>query len=305
VIPGASGIGSTAFGLIAAAAWGGGDFTGGLAARRASPFVTIAMAHGLSLVALVIVALLLHSPVPSAHALQLSVLAGVIAGLSVALFYEALSLGKMGLSAAIAGLLSAAIPVAVSFGTEGLPKPTQIAGFLLAGMAIWLIASAPGGGTHPRSLGLATLAGIGFGVYFVLLKLAGESGVVWPLAFARMGSTTLAASVWAFQAVVRDSPSQNRRPRTAPDSDPVEKGASLWAPAFMALVVGTCVLDTGGNLFYTLATRAGRLDVAAVVSSLYPAGTILLAVWLLQERTTHTQALGMVLALGAVVLIAL
>ena len=298
-MPGGSGLGSTSLGLVAAAAWGGGDFTGGLAARRASPYVTITLAHGLSLAVLIAVAVLSHAVIPGPRSLLLGLLAGAVAGFSVALFYEALSVGKMGLSAAIAGLLSAAIPVAVSFLTEGLPKPAQIAGFLVAGLAIWLIASAPGGGTHPRGLGLATLAGIGFGVYFVLLKMAGESGVAWPLAFCRIGSTTLAASVWGFQALAR---------RRGPEPVVGQAGsdeASLWTPAFAGLVVGTSLLDTGGNLFYTLATRVGRMDVAAVVSSLYPAGTILLAVWLLKERTTRAQTLGMLLALGAVVLIAL
>ncbi|HVJ08446.1 MAG TPA: DMT family transporter [Acidisarcina sp.] len=307
-MPGGPTLGATALGLLSAAAWGGGDFAGGMAVRRASPFVTVALVHGLSLLMLLALLYWLGTPLPSARGKMLGILCGLVAGLSVALFYEALSLGKMGLSAAIAGVLSAAIPVAFSFFTEGLPRPIQIVGFLLAGVAIWLVASAPGGGTHPRGLGLATLAGIGFGVYFILLKLAGREGVVWALTFARIGSFALAATVVAFQWAMRQraSVAAPALPQLSGPPEPSNsKSGSLLAPAFVGLVVATCVLDTGGNWFYTLATRAGRLDVAAVLSSLYPAGTMLLAAWLLKERTTRVQTLGMVLALGAVILIAL
>ena len=303
-MPGVPAYGATALALLAAAAWGGGDFTGGMAARRASPFLTVALANGLSLLLLLAAVFWRGTQPPSTRTALLGILCGIVAGLSVALFYEALALGKMGLSAAIAGLLSAAIPVAFSFLTEGLPRPIQILGFFVAGVAIWMIASAPRGGTHPRGLGLATLAGTGFGLYFVLLKLAGAGGVAWSLISARVGSVTLATVVCLFQGIVRR---RVKEARAFPEegAEAQKSPASLLAPAFVGLVIATCLLDTGGNLLYIMATRAGRLDVAAVLASLYPVGTILLAAWLLKERTTRTQTLGMALALGAVILIAL
>jgi drug/metabolite transporter (DMT)-like permease len=229
----------------------------------------------------------------------MGVLSGLVAGLGVVLFYKALSLGGMGLSAAIAGLISAAIPVVFSFFTEGLPHPVQILGILLAVVSIWLIASAPGA-TAPKTLVMATLAGISFGIYFIQLKITGAGGVTWALTLARVGSFVLAISVCAIQAGIRTF-----RPVQAVSDKAEARRSSLSNPAFLALAVLTCVLDTGGNLFYTLATTVGRLDVAAVVSSLYPAVTILLAALVLKEKTTRTQTIGMLLALVAVVLISL
>jgi drug/metabolite transporter (DMT)-like permease len=295
---GSSALAATSLGLAAAAFWGGGDFTGGLATRRASPFVTIAVAHGISLAALLAIVVAWRIPAPSTYIQFMGLLSGIVAGLGVVLFYKALSLGEMGLSAAIAGLISAAIPVIYSFFTEGLPHPLQILGIILAGVAIWLIASAPGA-SAPKTLVMATLAGISFGIYFIQLKITGASGVTWALTLARIGSFSLAISVLSIQAALR-------RFRTAPEPPvPGVRRSPLLNPAFLMLAVLTCVLDTGGNLFYTLATTVGRLDVAAVISSLYPAITILLAALVLKEKTTRTRAIGMLLALAAVVLISL
>jgi drug/metabolite transporter (DMT)-like permease len=305
VMLGSSALVASSLGLAAAAFWGGGDFTGGLATRRASPFVTIAVAHGISLAALLAIVVAWHIPAPSPYIQFMGLLSGVVAGLGVGLFYKALSLGGMGLSAAIAGLISAAIPVMFSLFTEGLPHPVQILGILLAAIAIWLIASAPGT-TAPKTLVMATLAGICFGVYFIQLKVTGAAGVTWAITLARVGSFTLAISVCAVQAALRSfrtAPPSSVAAATPPSA--LNRRTALFDPAFLALAVLTCVLDTGGNLFYTLATTVGRLDVAAVISSLYPAATILLAALLLKEKTTRTQTIGMLLALAAVVLISL
>ena len=182
---GSSAMAATSLGLAAAAFWGGGDFTGGLATRRASPFVTIAVAHGISLVRSSPSSRMAHPRAQHLYPVHGS-LSGIVAGLGVVLFYKALSLGGMGLSAAIAGLISAAIPVMFSFLTEGLPHPLQILGILLAVVAIWLIASAPGA-TAPKTLVMATLAGISFGIYFIQLKITGAGGVTWALTLARVG----------------------------------------------------------------------------------------------------------------------
>lgn len=302
---GIAGLGTAALALLAAGSWGGADFAGGLAARRASPFATVAIAHGLSLTLLAALVIWLQLPPPSSHIRVLGLWSGLIGGLALVLLYEALALGKMGLSAAIAGLLTAAIPVIYSFLTDGLPQPLQLTGFALAGIAIWLIAAAPGGKAHPRGLLLAALAGIGFGVFFILLKLAGKSGVVWPLLYARLASFALTTVIYAATVLLRRKSPQPATGAARPTSATATELRPLLAPMFLLLVALSCVFDTGGNLLYTMATRVGRLDVAAVLSSLYPAGTILLAAWLLKERSTRTQTLGMALALGAVVLITL
>jgi drug/metabolite transporter (DMT)-like permease len=134
------------------------------------------------------------------------------------------------------------------------------------------------------------LAGVGFGLYFVALKMAGPAGVIWPMATARMGSLSVCSLMFLGL----------RRERSSASNLPIRLGRRTvgWA-------LGTALLDTSGNLLFVAATRAGRLDVAAVLASLYPASTILLAALALGERPTRRQALGMAAAVVAVLLIAI
>jgi uncharacterized membrane protein len=138
---------------------------------------------------------------------------------------------------------------------------------------------------------LSTCSGVGFGVYFVSLKLTGEAGVLWPMGASRIGSALTAATVLTAMALCN-------RERTTSASDGHRMRTFSW-------IVAGAALDTGGNLSFLAATRAGRLDVAAVLASIYPASTILLAAALLKERTSRQQRWGMLLALPAVVLITL
>ncbi len=279
----ASGILSTNLGLSAAATWGAADFAGGIATRRATPFLVVAIAHGLSLIALLGIILLLHIPSPSWTSLSLGFCAGIAGGIGLVTFYQAFALGPMGLTASLSGLLAAAVPVLFSFFSVGLPKPVQLAGFVVAILSIWLVASAHGGKANSKALWLGALAGVNFGFLLVLLKFSGqEGGLLWPLTSARMASTSIAVSLLLFRR------------------KPVFEGSGFgWLSAVTGL------LDTGGNFLYSFAAKVGRMDVAAVLSSLYPAATILLAVIVLKERASRTQIFGMVLALVAVILISL
>ena len=139
-------------------------------------------------------------------------------------------------------------------------------------------------------MALAICGGVGFGVYFVSLRFANPLGVFEPIALARVGSLTTCLALLAL--LHRGSSGVDAGfPRTW-----ISRKAWLWA-------LGIAVLDTGGNLLFIEATRAGRLDVAAVLASLYPASTILLAASLLHERPSRRQYLGMGVAVAAVVLI--
>jgi drug/metabolite transporter (DMT)-like permease len=207
----------------------------------------------------------------------------------------------MGASAAISGLLAAAIPAAVSIVQEGSPGLLHIAGFLIAGIAIWMIAAGPNPENtaeepeqgSSNTLTLAILSGIGFGIYFVALKYAGHAGVIWPMATARIGSLTTCSLVMLAVTLGKISP-ENR-----PAGTPLfPRTAILWC-------FSTALLDTSGNMLFIAATRAGRLDIAAVLASLYPATTILLAAWTLHEKPTRRQGLGMAVAAAAVVMITL
>jgi drug/metabolite transporter (DMT)-like permease len=290
--------GNALLALLAAALWGGGDFSGGMGVKHAggtmgSALRVVLLSHAMSFSVLLAVALLRGDTFPHGAPLWWGVGSGVTAGISLTCFYVALSRGAMGASAALSGLLAAAIPAVVSGVVEGSPGLLRMAGFAVAGVAIWMIAAGPNAEATPADKGtfwLAMAGGVGFGVYFVALKLAGTTGVIWPLATARMGSLGTCSLLLAGMALRRG----------------VESGPrARLSPTVVKWVAATALLDTSGNLLFIAATRAGRLDVASVLASLYPASTILMAAWMLRERPTRRQGLGMAAAALAVVMITL
>jgi len=274
-------------GLISAASWGGSDFVGGLGARRAPALLVVVSGQVVSLAALLALCLALHLAPPDRYSSLCAIIGGFIGALSLAAFYRALAMGAMGLTAALTGLLTAGVPVLFSFLRDGLPGPINLAGLAAGCVAIWLIthrrqaqsASATTAVAQRTALLLGTLSGCGFGAQLILLKLAGASGVLWAMTWTRAAGVAVLLLVFAVM-----------RPK-------VPRSGFLW----IGLCAGT--LDTSGNLFYILAARAGRLDVAALVASLYPAVTILLAALVLREHPTRRQVAGMCMALAAVLLL--
>lgn len=289
--------GNALLALAAAVLWGGGDFSGGMGAKHAGGTMgaalrVILLSHAASFSVLLLVAWLRGDAFPHGAPLAWGVAAGVMGGLALMCFYVALSRGAMGASAAMSGLLAAAIPAGVSIAREGSPGMLRMLGFVVAGAAIWLIAAGPNAEAKPAATGtvwLAVAAGLGFGLYFVALKMAGTTGVIWPMATARMGSLSVCSLLVVGMSFRGKSGAEKAR---------LTRAAVVWALA-------TAVLDTSGNLLFIAATRAGRLDVAAVLASLYPASTILLAAWMLRERPTRRQGLGMAVAVAAVAMITL
>ena len=228
----------------------------------------------------------------------------------------------MGLTAALCGLLTALVPVLFSMIHDGLPTPLVAAGLGMGLCAIWLITRTPNAsegltgepvsqtpGTADQGIPLTAssvpprtpasrapllmgaLAGIGFGSQLILLKMAGAVSIFWIMTYAR------AAGVLGLIAVLLVL--SRMKPRKAM-LDEAQSGPR-WAFLGLGLLAGS--LDTLGNLFYILASRLGRLDVAALVSSLYPGGTILLAMLVLGEKPSRQQVAGIALALTAVVLL--
>jgi drug/metabolite transporter (DMT)-like permease len=284
--------GNALLALASALLWGGGDFSGGMGVKDAGGGVRAALrvvllSHVTSFSVLVTIAMLRDDPFPHGALLAWGLTAGVAGGLSLTCFYIALSRGAMGASAAVSGLLAAAIPAALTVWTDGSPGLRRLVGFAVAGIAIWMIAAEPSGAAKPGTVGLAVAAGVGFGIYFVALKMVGPAGVFWAMGTARMGSLSV-CSLLLLGLGVRDAGS-----------------GETWGRRWMGWALSTALLDTSGNLLFVAATRAGRLDVAAVLASLYPASTILLAAVTLGERPTRRQGLGMVTAVLAVVLIAM
>jgi drug/metabolite transporter (DMT)-like permease len=287
---------AVALGLAAAAVWGAADFSGGLAARRAAPPYVIFVAHGLSLV--VLLAVVIANQVPPPKQFIYALLSGVVGAAGLAALYGALARGLMGLTAALAGVVTAALPVVVSWVREGHAGGLKLAGFGVAAVAIWLVAYSPAEtATQPQErsrawIWLAVTAGLCFGGMLVLMQAAAVESVVWALTLSRTASTLVSAAACLAMGVSA---------RTAGRNSAGNAGA--WK-SMLPLAALAGLFDTTGNWLYTLASLAGRLDVAAVVSSLYPAATILLAAMLLKERTRRSQLVGMGLAVAAVVLIA-
>ncbi len=206
--------------------------------------------------------------------------AGLAGAVGLVAFYQALSVGRMGVVAPIAAMLSAAIPVLFGALIEGLPGPLQLIGFVLAFIAVGLISGLGVVKGRPKGLGLALLAGLGFGSFFILISRVSHGAIFWPLAAARLSSL-----LFLFAVVLI------RRQKVLPEK-------SVWPVVFLA-----GALDVAGNVFFVLATHTGRLDVAAILSSLYPAVTVLLATIILKERVTRLQTIGILVALVAIPLI--
>ena len=266
--------------LLAAAAWGGGDFSGGVASKRASVFRVVAGAHFVGLLAMLLMAGLTREPVPPRADLLWGVFAGVSGAFGIAALYKALAVGRMGVIAPVASVVTGIFPVLFSMRTEGLPDRVQMLGFALALLSIWLVARPNRLCDSQSGLGLAVFAGLMFGLFLVGGKQSGHHGVFWPLVAARSVSTALMLVIVAFA------------PR-----DPQPLRPALWPMVFSGL------LDSAGNALFIAATRHGRLDVSAILSSLYPASTVILAWVLLKEKISPMQGAGIVGALAAVALI--
>lgn len=268
------------FGLAASLSWGSGDFSGGLATRRANVMSVVIAAYILGFALLIALALLWSEPFPSALDLAWGTAAGLAGAVGLVSFYQALSIGRMGITAPIAAVLASALPVIFSAIFVGLPNFLQLTGFALALMAVWLISRPERTMARPEGVGLALLAGLGFGSFFILISRVSPTAIYWPLAAARLSSLLF------MLAIVR-----------------IRGQEVLPKKAVFPLVLLAGTLDVVGNAFFVLATHTGRLDVAAILSSLYPAVTVVLASIVLRERVTRLQAIGILVALVAIPLI--
>lgn len=272
---------SPVLGMAAAVTWGMGDFSGGLAARRTNVFGVVGVAYSAGVLLMVAGALLIGERIPATTSLEWALLAGCVGGFALSAFYAGLAMGEMGIVAPIAAVLTAAFPVLFGAWAEGMPKKIQLAGFVLALLSIWLIAKTEGSSARPKGLELALLSGVGFGAYLILIRKAGTTAVFWPLAVAR-GTSTVVVMMLGLGFGGLQFP----------------KAKSLN----LSLAAGA--LDAFGVALFLIAARHGRLDVTAVLSSLYPAVTVMLAHFVLKEELKPHQRAGMLAALVSVALIA-
>ena len=267
--------------LASALVWGGGDFLGGLAARRNSHLHVLALSAFSGVVMLIVSAVLWGEWSVLSRDLMWAIPAGLSGAAGIANLYRGLSLGNAATVAPIAAVIGAAVPVIVGVLTESWPPLTQTLGFGLAIVGIWFVTSSAS--TDPRlqsrsaqGLRLAVLAGAGFGGFFVFMARTSEDAVFLPLAAARV--------IGVVSAVLLITARRMPLPSLAA------------SPA--ALVAG--LLDASGGVFFVLAKQWTRFDVAAVLSSLYPVSTVLLARIVQSERITPMQWMGVALCLVAV-----
>ena len=275
-----SGLVSALLGLASAATWGAGDFCGGLASKRTGLYQVVIGSQLIGVVLLASLAVLIGEPIPPVINLIGCGLAGLLGVIGLLALYKALAIGRMGIAAPVSGVLSAAVPVLAGAYLEGWPTQLKLFGFGLALVGVWLVSRSDNVPIQLRDLGLPLIAGLSFGMFIVLINRVNAGGVFWPLVAARVASLS-GLTVVAFVT---------RQPR-------------LPSRADLPLVGLSGLLDAGGNTFLILAAQAGRLDVAAVLSSLYPASTVLLAWVILKERLSRWQSVGVLAALLAIVLI--
>jgi len=255
---------------------------GGLATRRARPLCVVLMVEMASAALLLVAALVLGQPLPHWTDVAWSAGAGTAGCLGLLALYTALGSGQMGIVAPLSAVIAVLVPIVAGAFLEGLPGPGQVAGFAVALPAIWLLTQGGQGQRSSREVYLALGAGLGFGCYFVLIDQAGAASSLWNLGASR---ACPAAVLVAFMLATRHP--------------------LLPARSILPLNILNGALDASGSVFFVLAAHLGRLDVASVLSSLYPAATIAVACLVLGERLQRPHAMGAGTAFVAIMLIVL
>jgi uncharacterized membrane protein len=265
--------------LLTAAIFGTGDFCGGLSAKRASIVQVVAGSHFVGLIGVTAVAFLVADEF-SANAFLLGAVGGLFGGLGVALLYRRLAVGPMAVVAPITAITSATVPALWGAVTGDALSRVAWIGVAIALVAIGLVSySNDGAGAEisPQVIGESLLAGAGFGTFFIFLDATEAVNAPWPVVGAR-----LLTSVGLLVLLI--STKRELIPK---------------APGAVGLIVLTGVFDTGSNVIFLYATNRGSLTIVAVLSSLYPISTVLLARFILSERMTRIQLVGFVAALVA------
>jgi drug/metabolite transporter (DMT)-like permease len=271
---------TAAYGLASVLAWGASDFLGGYATRRANAFLFTVVVNLGGLLMVAMLASATHAPFPSGRSAAWVLAGGLSGGAALAIFYRALSSGRMGLTAPVAAVLGAAIPAVFSMFTEGLPGKLPLLGFALAALGLWLITRTEDGG-KPEGIGLAVTAGIGFASFYLCVRQAGDASPLWIAALTRTGGLFITGLIVVLLGKFRD----------------ITAAGVRWG------VITGCI-DSMGTILFVRASQTGRLDEAVVISSLYPAVTVLLARLFLKEHFTRWRLVGLLAALAAVPMIA-
>ena len=273
--------------LAAAAAlvYGVGDYCGGRASRKIDSLVVTCAGQIFSLILLGFFLVILGDPAPGMHDWLWGAAGGLGGFVGLTLFYYALAKGSMTVVAPLAAVISAALPIGTGLFLGDRPSLIAYVGIVIAIVGIALVTGAVGTAHAPTKLaivGVATLAGCGFGWMFVCLDRTSSDSGMWPLLAARIASISIAATIIAFRG--RSRLGQGRIPAIA-----------LWAGLF----------DMGANVLFVFANRHGMLSLVSVITALYPVSTIVLALRLDHEKANRSQFVGMACAALALVFVSL
>lgn len=269
--------------LLSSVAWGSADVAGGLGARRVGSVRIIAVNYPAGALVLTVFALFVVPGTIDQQVLLLSLVTAVVGTVGMILLYAALAVGPMGIVSPLTAIGGAAIPVVVGV-ARGEPLTLLfVLGAVLALVAVILVSreSGPHARITPRALLLSAGAGIAIGLFLTALGIAPDGSGVWAATLSRWWST-LGMIVVTIILLSRS-------------------GVAAWRPYPWIYAIGAGSLDAVANGVFQLAAQRGELAVVAVIGSLYPATTLLIAHFLLKERMSRGQWAGVALALGAVV----
>jgi drug/metabolite transporter (DMT)-like permease len=269
-------------GLLSSIGWGVADFGGGLASRRAPVLGVLGGSQAASLLVAGPLLLARGEPAMAGTDYLIAAFGGALGAVGLALLYRGLAVGRMGVVAPVAAVLTAALPVAFGFLTEGIPSVVAIVGILAAVASVLLVSRSPEDGDgRPSGFRYGLAAGAIFGLFTITVSRLSTDAVFAPTIVIRITSVAL-ISAWI---LLRGQPWRVDR--------------NLWP---VLLVVG--VVDMLSTVAYLSAIAVGPLAIASILASLYPVVTTVLAAVVLRERVTPTHAAGIVAAGVAVVLIA-
>lgn len=266
-------------GLLSGLSWGVADFFGGVASRRAAVLGVVVLSQVVGLAVILAVLAATRPELPPARELAFAAAAGAVGLAGLAAFYRAMAIGTISLVAPISAL-GAAVPIVVNVVAGAIPSALSLLGMVVALAGAALAARAPGPASR-RGAGLAVIAALCFGGFFSLLAVGADTSPAWAIAAARGTSVPLGLIVL------------------------VATGTGLvMARRTLSFVVISGCLDVCANLLFAAGSQRGAVSVVAVLGSLYPVTTVLLAGTVLHERLGRLQATGAGVALAGVVLIA-
>jgi drug/metabolite transporter (DMT)-like permease len=259
--------------LGAAMAYGLSDFIGGLASRRTTPWPVALLGALGGLLGATVLSLVVQGDPTSADLLW-GAASGLGSGVGTVFLYRGLATGRMAVVAPVSAVGAAVVPVVVGVATGERPSALVAIGIVVALPGIWLVARMPATADRDRTGGMVDglLAGLGFGLLFVALGQVPDGAGFWPLAASQVAALVTICAV----ATVMRAP---------------------WVPTAVSELWGAVagLVATVAVLLFLLATQTDLLTVAAVLTSLYPAFTILLAAVVLREHIYRTQGLGLAL----------